>query len=202
MKKSSSTETFILNNIRSVKRLSKNVRGEENSPRSYFWFLHALLQSVGGVIEQADLEAAVLKHYGPGFGPDDLRMMGKGRLRQPKWKNSLALAKVMARRRWQDESGNLTSQIVQRSRQEAGVKKTYIVLIDATITDPEWIEWVLGRKAQPMGQVLRRCPKCGNRQPLRWTECEKCKRPFPKAERKHKVPVPRQSNRIDSGATP
>jgi hypothetical protein len=69
MKKTTSTETFILNNARSVKRLSQNVRGEENSARSYFWFLHALLPSVGGVIEQAELEAAVLKHYGPGCVP-------------------------------------------------------------------------------------------------------------------------------------
>jgi hypothetical protein len=185
-------ETFILNNARSVRRLSKNVRGEENSARSYFWFLHALLPSVGGVIEQADLEAAVLKHYGPGFGPDDLRMVGKGGFRQPKWKNSLAWAKVMARRRWEDEGGNLTRQIVQRSRQEAGVKKTYLVLIDPTVTDQHWMDWAVGRKADPMGQVLRRCPKCGHRQPLRWAECENCKRPFPTAERKHKVPVPRQ----------
>ena len=98
MNKTTKSETFILNNVRSVKLLSKNVRGEENSARSYFWFLHELLASVGGVIEQADLEAAVLKHYGPGFGPDDLRMMGKGLFHQPKWKNSLAWAKVMARR--------------------------------------------------------------------------------------------------------
>ena len=97
MRKTTRSETFILNDARSVKRLSQNVRGEENSARSYFWFLHALLPSVGGVIEQADLEAAVLKHYGPGFGPDDRRTVGKGRFRQPKWKNSLAWAKVMAR---------------------------------------------------------------------------------------------------------
>src|SRR5437588_2495945 len=103
MNKTTRSETFILNNARSVKRLSKNVRGEENSARSYFWFLHELLPSVGGVIEHTDLEAAVLKHYGPGFGPDDLRLVGKGHFRQPKWKNSLAWAKVMARRRWQDE---------------------------------------------------------------------------------------------------
>jgi hypothetical protein len=193
MKKTTSTETFILNNTRSVKRLSKNVRGEENSARSFFWFLHALLASVGGVIEQADLEAAVWNHYDPGFGPDDMRMVGRGSCRQPKWKNSLAWAKVMARRRCQDASGNLTCQIVQRSRQEAGVKKTYIVLIDSTITDPEWIEWVLGRKAARLAQPQRRCPKCGNCQPLRFWYCCRCQRPFPKAERKHKVPVPQRS---------
>jgi hypothetical protein len=55
-----------------------------------------------------------------------------------------------------------------RGRQEAGVKKTYIVLIDSTI--PEWIEWVLGRKAARLAQSQRRCPKCGNCQPLR-SEC-------------------------------
>jgi hypothetical protein len=37
------TRTFILNDGRSVQRLSKNVGGEENSARSYFWFLHELL---------------------------------------------------------------------------------------------------------------------------------------------------------------
>jgi hypothetical protein len=76
----------------------------------------------------------------------------------------------MARRRCEDESGNLTRQIVQRSRQEAGVKKTYLVLLDPTVTEQHWMDWALGRKAHRMGQVL----------------------PFPKAERKHKVPVPRQ----------
>jgi hypothetical protein len=192
MKKTAGSETFILNNTRSVRRLSKNVRGEENSARSYLCFLLALPRLVGGVIEQADLEAAVLKHYGPGFGPDDLRMVGKGRFRQPKWKNSLAWAKVMARPREADEGGDLARRIVQRSRRERGVKKTYLVLLDPAVTDQEWIDWALGRKTGPMREPQRRCPKCGHRQPLRFSSCCRCQRPFPKAERKHKVPVPRQ----------
>jgi hypothetical protein len=189
MDKTSNSETFILNNSRSVKRLSKNAQGEENSPRSYFWFLHELLPSVGGVIEQADLERAVLKHYSPSFGPDDLRIIGKARFRQPKWKNSLAWAKVMVRRAWKDDAGNITPRILQRSCQEKGVKKTYLVLIDPNVTPQDWIDWVLQRKRRRMSTPMRRCRNCGTNQPLNNIECCRCKRPFYKAERKHKIPV-------------
>jgi hypothetical protein len=91
-------EFFKLHDRRSIKKLHVNLRGEENSPRSYLQFMLALL-NLNPVITQAELETELLEHFSSSFGPEDVRKMKVGkRGKQPKWKNSLAWAKVVARK--------------------------------------------------------------------------------------------------------
>jgi hypothetical protein len=79
-------EFFKLHDRRSIKKLHVNLRGEENSPRSYLQFMLALL-NLNPVITQAELETELLEHFKPSFGPEDVRMMKVGkRGMQPKWK--------------------------------------------------------------------------------------------------------------------
>jgi hypothetical protein len=156
---------------------------------AFFWFLQKLLPTVGGVIEQEELEATVLKHSGASFGPNDLRPVKCGRGGTcPKWRNTLAFAKVMSRQVHQDGEGNPTTSIRQRSRQEGGKRRTYLVLLDSSITPAKWIAWVLGRKRKKMNPT-RPCKRCKTVNALDNQERAKCGAPFPpKAERKHKIP--------------
>ncbi len=151
-KKPTLYETFKLHDAKSVKRLTRNDSGYENSPQSYHRFMMTLLASNGGVLTQDQLESELLEHFRPSMGPDDLRMMnvGKRGAQQPKWRNSLAWAKVTARKQ------NL---ILQRTNTFEGEKTTWVVM---RAFDPEHYamqEWASGRKVKKMKKIkIKRKP--------------------------------------------
>jgi hypothetical protein len=137
-------EFFKLHDRRSIKKLHVNVRGEENSPRSYLQFILALLK-MNPVITQAQLETELLEHFKPSFGPEDVRIMKVGkRGKQPKWKNSLAWAKVVARKQ---------KTIAWRKRG----KVSYIVsLLPAQDKEHRRFKtWAKGRKVKKMKKKIR-----------------------------------------------
>ena len=127
-------ETFAFGNTKSIKALTPNGPGEEISPRSYLRFIQLYVRKKGGVVDQADLEIEIERHFGGIWGPDDLRpIRSVGGHTRPKWKNSLDWAKVMARHE--------DPPILARTQWLKTGKFTALVLIDKT-TDPEWLEWV------------------------------------------------------------
>ena len=94
-------ETFLVNDGRSIRRLSKDRPNEENSAPAFCKTLVELLKRNGGVMTQQEIEAAFLKNYGKTFGPDDLRPIpvAKTGKTRPKWKNTLDWAKVLGRKK-------------------------------------------------------------------------------------------------------
>lgn len=182
-----SVEKFIVNDGRSIRRLSKNQPGEENSARSYHRLTVRLLQEADGVLEQKRLEAAVLRNFAPSFGPDDYKPIGKWKL--PKWKNSLAWAKVLGRQSQVGENGELLPQFLQRRGRGPGggsPRGTYIVLIEPKITPLDWIAWVRERPAARF-RGRKRCPNCRRKHYLSAKKC-KCGYVWPRSIRKHKLP--------------
>lgn len=121
---------FVFGSAKSVNALTPNGLDEVISPLSYLLFLQLYVRKMGGVVNQADLEAEIKKHFGPVWGPQDLRPIRvAGKYARPKWMNSLDWAKLMARK--------LAPQILSR---KTG-KLTVLVLIGPD-TDPEWLEFV------------------------------------------------------------
>ncbi len=134
-------ETFKLHDQTTIDKLHINLKGEENSAQSYLRFMLALLH-IKPVLTQKELEAEVLEHFGPSFGPSDRRKMrvGAGR-RQPKWKNTLAWAKVHARKQ---------HLIAQRRNGE----ELYLVLLAQSKEHADFQRWVLGRKAKKIRKII------------------------------------------------
>lgn len=127
-------ETFAFGNKRSIKALTPNGPGEEISPRSYLRFIQLYVRKMGGVVDQADLEAEIVKHFGGIWGPDDLRPLRiAGKTARLKWKNSLDWAKVMARK--------ANPPILGRTQKRKSGNFSVLVLVDEN-TDPEWLTWV------------------------------------------------------------
>lgn len=145
-------ETFVFENVQSIENLSQNLRGQETSGRSYVQLLMLTLLNNGGVVTNKQLEQAVLRNFGSSFGPDDKRMIRVGRkgYRMTKWRNTLAWAKVMAKKK------NL---IAWRQMQRNGVKKKYIVMLAYNDQHRQFIDWAIERRSKPMGKIrLRRKP--------------------------------------------
>lgn len=143
---------------RSIRLLSKNDVGEENSAKSYRAFMLAQLRKHGGVMTRDQLEAALLRNYEHTFGPDDVRQAGK----RLKWQNTLDWAKATCARK---------GQVATRSKTKNKVKTTFVVLLDPTITPAEWIEWARAKKKRK--GFHKNCPKCGRKVPLGWKCCRK-----------------------------
>jgi len=174
-------ETFRMDDGRSYKKLSKNGINEENSARSYRIFMIEQLKKHGGVMEQSQLEAAVLRNYGHTFGPADRRKVQCFGTTRPKWKNTIDWAKAAACR---------MGQVATRSRTEDKVKKTYIVLLEPEGFAPdEWVTWALQKRKKI--QFTKKCPKCNtNRLPLAEKVCPTCGYRFPPpSERRDRIPV-------------
>jgi len=171
-------ETFAFGNTNSIKALTPNGPGEEISARSYLRFIQLFIRKKGGVVDQADLEAEIEKHFGGIWGPDDLRpIRSVGGHTRPKWKNTLDWAKVMARTE--------DPPILARTRRQKSGKFTVLVLIDDT-TDPEWLAWVQHRTKQ---NFRKKCDGCNRWVRLSADSCEFCGEEFPvPSTRKHKLP--------------
>lgn len=171
-------ETFAFGNTNSIKALTPNGPGEEISPRSYLRFLQLYVRKMGGVVDQADLEAEIVKHFGDIWGPDDLRLIRSvGGHRRPKWKNMLDWAKVMARTE--------DPPILARTQRRKSGTLRFLVLIDAA-TDPEWLEWV---QRKTKHNFRKKCDGCNRWGRLSAEVCEFCGENFPvPSTRKHKLP--------------
>jgi hypothetical protein len=171
-------ETFAFGNTRSIRALTPNGPGEEISPMSYLRFIQHYVRKMGGVVEQADLEAEIEKHFGGIWGPDDLRPLRiGGRYPRPKWKNSLDWAKVMARKE--------DPPILARTTRRKGRRFTVLVLI-TNDTDPEWVEWV---QHKTKNKFRKKCDRCYRWVSLSAEACGFCGNEFPApSERKHKLP--------------
>ena len=164
------TETFRMDDGRSYRKLSKNGTDEENSARSYRIFMIEQLKKNDGVMEQSQLEAAVLRNYGHTFGPADRRTVRCFGTTRPKWKNTLDWAKAAACR---------MGQVATRSKTEDKVKKTYIVLLEPEdFTPNEWVEWATAKRKR--SRFNKNCVQCGTKQiPLAAKKCPTCGRMFP-----------------------
>jgi hypothetical protein len=139
-------ETFKLHDQSTIDKLHVNLKGEENSAQSYLKFMLALLH-LNPVLTQKQLEAEILEHFGPSFGPSDRRMMRVGAARrQPKWKNTLAWAKVHGRKQ---------GLIAQRRHGE----ELYLVLLAQSKEHAEFQRWSLNRAVKKMRKIkLKRKP--------------------------------------------
>lgn len=174
-------ESFVIGDKRSVKRLSRDRTGEENSGRAYYLFVLEYLRSHGGVVERAELRKALLQHYSGTFGPSDRKVIRSGRGKVPKWQNTLAWAMVLGRR----QEGEM--RCLSRSKTEQRVRKTFIVLMDEDITPKPWMEWVTGKKIDR--HFVKRCKRCRRKNPLGARLCFKCKTLFPlPSKRIHRLP--------------
>lgn len=175
------SETFRMDDGRSYRKLSKNGANEENSARSYRIFMIEQLKKHGGVMEQKDLEEAVLRNYGHTFGPADKRQIHSFGKPRPKWKNTIDWAKAAACR---------LGQVATRSKTENKVKKTYIVLLDpAGIAPDEWVTWALQKPRK--NRFTKNCPECGTKRlPLAEKVCPSCGYRFPPpSDRRERIPV-------------
>ncbi len=174
------TETFLMDDGRSIRHLSQDRAQEENSAPAYCAFLVKQLRKHGGVMTQQQIETAIEKNYGSTFGPDDLRpvRIGRNRVTRPKWKNTLDLAKVLGRKE---------GLLVTRSKQIDKKKVTYVVLLDPNVTPQEWIEWA-NDKNKSRNHFKKRCPQCNSYVPLNGKKCV-CGHAFPpKSDRIHRLP--------------
>jgi len=171
-------ETFAFGNTNSIKALTPNGPGEEISARSYLRFIQLFIRKMGGVVDQADLEAEIEKHFGGIWGPDDKRPLRiGGKHPRPKWKNTLDWAKVMARQE--------DPPIMSRTQRQKYGRLSVLVLIDDA-TDPEWLAWVQHKTKQ---NFRKKCDGCNRWVRLSAAKCPFCGEAFPApAARKHKLP--------------
>lgn len=171
-------ETFAFGNSNSIQALTPNGPDEEISARSYLRFIQLLVRTKGGVVDQADLEAEIEKHFSDIWGPDDLRpLRSVGGRTRPKWKNTLDWAKVMARQE--------DPPILSRTQRRKTGNFSVLVLIDDA-TDPEWVAWVQRKTKQ---NFRKKCAGCNRWVRLSAESCEFCGKGFPvPSSRKHKLP--------------
>lgn len=135
----------------------------EISSRSYLEFVVDLLKANGGVMETAEVEKEVWKAFRRNMSAADKRVL-RGR-NLPKWKNALDWAKATATRK-----GIFTSCKV--------AKKKYLVLLDSSVTDEEWIQLALDQKRRK-DSFKKRCGKCQRWNPLGRGNCRYCGARFP-----------------------
>ena len=92
-------EQFTIDDPKSIKSLSKNTKGVENAGESYRLLILEMLKAKGWVLKN-EVREAILRNFGPSFGPEDLRLKKVGKYgRQPKWQNTFDWAVVQGRRR-------------------------------------------------------------------------------------------------------
>ncbi len=134
------------------------------SPRTYYRFLLWFLSQHRGHCTEADLENAVKQYIGPHWKPPDRRMMRVGRIgEQPKWLNSLAWAKVLARKR-----GELYQCRVGKGKENTVLIAGWLVQLS-----------LAGYRRRPGRSMQKRCDDCGGGSPLSAIYCEHCFKSFP-----------------------
>lgn len=166
------TETFILNDRRSIKHLSRNEEGTETDAPSYLAFMLKLLELNEGWITQPDLEQAMIRNYGASWGPDDLRPVRVGNVTErPKWKNALDWAKVL---------GFKKEQIATRKL------KGVSIIVSLEHADQALVAWALAKRYRNRFRKL--CPDCRRKLLISDTLCI-CGFEFPPPNRRaRKVP--------------
>jgi hypothetical protein len=179
-------ETFIMDDSRSTRKLTRNTKGEENSAHAYRIFMLKQLRKHGGVMTRDELEEALLRNYEHTFGPEDRRRIGK----RLKWQNSLDWAKAVAASK---------GEVATRSKTKNKVRTTYIVLLDPAITPQDWIDWASAKKKK--NGFRKKCPKCGRKVPLGWKVCRtvrvKRAQDGTRKKKRCRYEFPKQNRRID-----
>ena len=142
---------------------------EEISASSYLEFIVEQLRACGGVIETEQLSSDVFAAFSREMTSADLRTMENRNV--PKWKNSLDWAKAIGAKK------NILSTIKQG-------KHKFVVLLDPTVTEKEWLELAEEQKGRRKASFKKRCPKCRCYQPLRSKYCKLCGAEMPVSEKR------------------
>ena len=143
---------------------TKNI-AEEVSVRTYYRYLLWYLEKHRGHCTEADLERAIKEDFGPHWTRADKQLIKVGEhAEQPKWRNQLAWAKVLAGKR---------HELFQTKVGKGKAKQTILLA--------GWLVGLAGDAAsRRSGQCMqKKCGQCETYSPLSAIWCEQCGKLFP-----------------------
>jgi hypothetical protein len=174
-----SVEFFTINDNASVSKLTVNDAAHENSASAYAQFIVAFLSTKNGFCTGQQLVESFHRHYSHTFGPSDLRPIGKAKL--PKWRNTLAWAKVILQKQ-----GKIA--VRSTTRQQNGKKQTVEYLVDCSLPFFKIIAFILEKRRKR--SFVKSCRKCGRLNRLSAEGCIACRKKFPLRKlRIERIPV-------------
>ncbi len=156
-----------------VKRAKKAI--EEVSARTYYRYLLWFLERHRGHCTEADLEQAVMEYFGSHWTRADKQLINVGQHgTQPKWRNQLAWAKVLAGKR---------HQLFHTTVGKGKARQTILLA--------GWLVGLADAAAKRRsGQCMqKKCAGCGAYWPLSAIGCEECGRAFPAPSDKIDLPL-------------